>query len=224
MTEDKHLRRWTLVFAIARRKTHSQLAKRELNQSLEHFMLAATHIARSTGATMGPKVQAARERVSPAADKVRDAANSSWGSTMAALAPLAAAATDSARKASTEARKTNQRGMKAIDKKAQKMARKASRASSNSGSRLTKLLIAGAVVGAAGALMMRRRKQQAWDEYDPSRPAGGARTEDRTPPDTSITMSDPTSQTSSGMHSPTVSRMADGSISGAEASTRNPTL
>jgi len=233
MTEDRPPQEGTLVFAIARRKTNTQLAKNELNQSLEHLMRAATFAARSTGATMGPMVNTARDRVSPAAGIVRDAANNGWGSTLAVLAPLAAAATDSARKAS----KANQRGMKAMDKKAQKLDRKAMKQESGRrGSKMTTLLIAGAAIGAVGAMVMGRRKQQQWDEYDPSRPVGGASTEERmapgatgmvedlTPPDTSITVTDAGNQTTSAMHSPTVAGMADGSIAGAEASTRHTSI
>lgn len=163
------------MFGIARRKNHSQLVRKELGESLDHFVQAATHAARGAGATVGPKVGAARGRVSPTAGKMRSAATDSWGSTVAALAPLAATAANSARQAGNATRKAKaenaraERNIKAA-KKATKAMKKQKQSSGNS-SKFAKLLMAGAAVGAAGALIMRRRKQQQqWDQYDPSRP------------------------------------------------------
>ena len=164
------------MFGIARRKTHSQLAKRELGESFEHFKQAAAHAARGTGTTLGPRVNTARERVSPAAGKVANVATTGWGSTIAALA----AAGDNARDAGAAARKAKAKNAKAMSKKAKAMDKKAAKAAKKkqSGtSKFTKLLVAGAAVGVAGVLVMRRRKQQQWDEYDPGRPVGGAHTE-----------------------------------------------
>ncbi len=225
------------MFGKARRTTHRQMASRELGESFEHFKQAAAHAARGTGATVGPKVNAARDRVSPAAGKVRDVAASGWGSTKkAALAPLIAAS-EGAQEAGKATRKAKDKNLKALDKKARDLDKKAAKAmkkdqSGGRSSKFGKLLIVGALVGAAGALVMRRRKQQQWDEYDPGRPVGGAHTEERavtesmqpaslapnavgtledpTPPDTSLTVTDPIDQTSSAMHSPTVARMAEG--------------
>ncbi len=81
------------MFDRLRRRSHGYLARRELGQSLEHFRLAASHAAKGTGATVAPKVDAARQRVQPAAGRVRNVAASGWGSTITALAPLVAAAT-----------------------------------------------------------------------------------------------------------------------------------
>ncbi len=241
------------MFAMARRKTHTQLAKRELNQSLEHFMQAAAHAAKGTGATVGPKVNAARDRVSPAAGKMRNAATSGWGSTLAALAPLATAVTEGARRATSETNKAKAKNARALDKKIKAVDKKATKAAKNAktarkqsgkgGSKLGTLLLAGAAVG-AGALVMRRRKQQQWDEYDPSRPMGGAHTEERsvtattgtstmredtTPADSTVVIADAGDQTTSSMHSPTVARMAEGTataddLSQAETATRRGTI
>ncbi|WP_173157916.1 hypothetical protein [Phytohabitans suffuscus] len=87
---------------------------------------------------------------------------------MSALAPLAAAAAEGAREAG---RTTKQAGRKARRAGATKIRAvtpmKESRMSRRRWPMLAGLLTAGAIVGAAGALVMRRRKQQQWQEYDP---------------------------------------------------------
>jgi hypothetical protein len=111
-------------------------------------MQAANHAAGGVNATVGPRMHAARERVTPATDRARTAAAAGLGATAAALAPLATAAKNS--------------GRRAIGKKPVKPARR--------WPRIATLLAAGAAVGAAGAFILRRRRQQQWEEYDPSRP------------------------------------------------------
>ncbi|MFD0785457.1 hypothetical protein ACFQZ8_16230, partial [Micromonospora azadirachtae] len=51
------------VFGMGRRKSQRQLAKAELNQGISHLVQAATHAARGAGATVGPRVLAARDQV-----------------------------------------------------------------------------------------------------------------------------------------------------------------
>jgi hypothetical protein len=155
-----------VVLGIRRRpRSHARLAKEELSEGLDHLMQAATHVAGGVGATMGPRVSAAREYMTPAAGKVRDTASHGWETTVAALAPLAAAAREGAKDGSRKARKAGRKakatGYRAIGKKEKNMSRKR-------WPMLAGLLAAGAAVGAVGALVMRRRKQQ-WEEYDPSR-------------------------------------------------------
>ncbi|HEY3008035.1 MAG TPA: hypothetical protein VGJ63_08215 [Micromonosporaceae bacterium] len=145
------------MLGIGRRKRHAKLARKELNESLDHFMRAATHAAGGMGATVGPKVNAAREYVTPTAGRMRNAASHGWESTVAAFAPVASAARDGARSAgemAVRAKSRNRRQQEA------EMGRK--RRSVWAG-----MLAAGAAVGAAGALIMRRRKQR-WEEYDPA--------------------------------------------------------
>ena len=60
------------MFGIGRRKTQGQLAKVELNQGLGHLRQAATYAAKGAGATVAPRVQAARGAVAPTAVIVRD--------------------------------------------------------------------------------------------------------------------------------------------------------
>ena len=150
------------MFGFGSRKTRGELVKAELGESLDHLMQATTHAASGVGATVGPRVDAAREAVSPTAAKVRNSAANGWASMMSALAPLAIAAVDGARQAGTVARKARSHDMKAMRKKD-------SRRSGRRWPRLAGLLAAGAAVGAASAIAMRRRRQQEWDEYDPGR-------------------------------------------------------
>jgi hypothetical protein len=142
------------VLGLRRRsgKTHARLIREELGESLDHFVQAANHAAGGVGATVGPRMHAARDRVTPAAGKaagrVKVAAASGVGATAAALAPLAVAARNG--------------GRRAIGRKPVKPARR--------WPRIATMLAAGAAVGAASALIMRRRRQQQWEEYDPGRP------------------------------------------------------
>lgn len=150
------------MFGFGQRKARSKIVKAELGESLDHLMQAATHAANGVGATVRPRVTAAREAVSPAATKVRHTASRRWGSTITALAPLAVAAADNARQAGTVARKAGSQNVKAMGKK-----KKGSQMSRRRWPMLAGLLAAGAAVGATSAMVMRRRKQQQWDEYDP---------------------------------------------------------
>ncbi|MBM0232824.1 hypothetical protein JNW91_13720 [Micromonospora sp. STR1_7] len=149
------------VFGFGRRKSQGQLAKAELNQSISHLMQAANHAAKGAGATVGPRVQVARGYVGPAATKVRDRASTGWGTTLTTLAPLATAARDGAAQAGPLTRKAKSKTMRITGKKKQPRRR---------GSMMTGLLAAGAIAGLAGAVALRRRReQQEWAEYDPTR-------------------------------------------------------
>lgn len=149
------------MFGFGRRKSQGQLAKAELNQSISHLMQAANHAAKGAGATVGPRVQVARGYVAPTAAKVRDRASTGWGTTLTTLAPLAAAARDGAAQAGPLTRKAKSKTMRITGKKKQPRRR---------GSMMTGLLAAGAIAGLAGAVALRRRReQQEWAEYDPTR-------------------------------------------------------
>jgi hypothetical protein len=152
------------VLGIRRRaaRSRAQLTRKELNESFEHLLQAATLMAGGVGATVGPRMNAARDFVSPASGKMRDTATHRWEATVAALAPLAAAARDGAREAGRTARRAQAKNIKILGTKESRMSR-------NRWPMLAGLLAAGAVVGAAGALVMRRRKQQQWEEYGPDR-------------------------------------------------------
>ena len=148
------------MFGFGRRKSQGQLARAELNQSISHLMQAANHAAMGAGATVGPRVQVARAYVGPTAAKVRDRASTGWGTTLTTLAPLAAAARDGAAQAGPLTRKAKSKTMRITGKKKQPRRR---------GSMMTGLLAAGAIAGLAGAVALRRRReQQEWAEYDPT--------------------------------------------------------
>ncbi|MEV1143775.1 hypothetical protein [Micromonospora sp. NPDC049799] len=163
------------VFGIGRRKTQGQLAKVELNQGIGHLRQAATYAAKGAGATVGPRVQAARGAVAPTAVLVRDRASSGFASTVAALAPVALAVRNAqagaAGKAVASGRAASAKQAAVARKvKAKNMKAKSKKKSRRGGSMMTGLLAAGAVAGLAGAMAMRRRReQQEWAEYDPTR-------------------------------------------------------
>ncbi|WCN81421.1 hypothetical protein [Micromonospora sp. LH3U1] len=149
------------VFGFGRRKSQGQQALAELNQSISHLVQAANHAAKGAGATVSPRVQVARGYVGPAAVKVRDRASTSWGTTLTTLAPLTAAARNGATQAGPLTRKAKSKTMRISGKKKQPRRR---------GSMMTGLLAAGAIAGLAGAVALRRRReQQEWAEYDPTR-------------------------------------------------------
>ena len=223
------------MFGIVRRRSRSQLVRQELGQGVEHFKQAATHAARGTGAAVGPKIIAARDRVQPATVRVKDAASSGWGGTIAVLAPLAAAATDSARQAGKQGRKARDKNVKKMQKKSSALQKRTNMALGRKqrkprAMKLAGLLLAGAAVGAGAAYALRRRERQRWDEYDPSRPIGATEAAGNesalTPSDAAFEPGknpksfgdrgmgigdEQTDQTSSSLHSPTAARMAGGS-------------
>ncbi|SCL67978.1 hypothetical protein GA0070604_6160 [Micromonospora eburnea] len=162
------------MFGIGRRRTQGQLAKAELNQGIGHLRQAATHAAKGAGATVGPRVQAARGAVAPTAIMVRDRASSGLASGVAALAPLILAMreaqAEAAGKSTTAGRKAAAK-QAAVSRKAKARNLKAARKKQkrNSAGRMVGLLAAGTVAGLAGAVAMRRRReQQEWAEYDPT--------------------------------------------------------
>jgi len=165
-----------------RRKRRGTMMKQELGQSVDHFKRAANIAAQETSATMGPKFNAAKDKVQPAVSQAKDAASSGWDSALATLTPLIAAAGDNVRQAGDNVRhagkktaKVSKRQVKANKKNAKKLEKRANRAlgRKQGGRRTGKLVglaLAGAAVGAGAAYVMRRRKAAQWDEYDPSAP------------------------------------------------------
>ena len=157
------------MFATMRRKNRSTKMKNELAQSVDHFKRAASLAAQETSATVGPKIYAARDRVQPTAVKAKDAASGSWDSAVAALIPLVTAANAKTQRVSKSTAKASKKDAK---KKARKLDRSAAKATGrkrkNRGTRLGGLLVAGAAIGAAGAYVVRKRRQEQWDEYDPT--------------------------------------------------------
>ncbi|SCE71667.1 hypothetical protein GA0074695_0536 [Micromonospora viridifaciens] len=162
------------MFGIGRRRTQGQLAKAELSQGIGHLKQAAAYAAKGAGTTVGPRVQAARGAVAPAAIMVRDRASSGLASAVMALAPLILAvrhaqaeATGKAvagRKAAAAKQAAVSRQAKARNLKAAKKKQK-----KRSPGAMAGLLAAGTVAGLAGAMALRRRREQLeWAEYDPT--------------------------------------------------------
>ena len=163
------------MFTTMRRKRRSAIMKRELGQSVDHFKRAATLAAQETSATVGPKVNAARDRVQPAATKAKGAASSGWGTAVATLAPLITAASENVRHAGQKTEKVSKKQAKSNKKNAQKLQRQANKAlgrkqKGRRSGKLFGLALAGAAVGACAAYMVRKRRAAQWDEYDPGRP------------------------------------------------------
>ncbi|MEU1883908.1 hypothetical protein ABZ491_00285 [Micromonospora rifamycinica] len=160
------------VLGIGRRKTRGQLARVELHQGIGHLRQAATHAAKGAGATVGPRVQAARGAVAPTAVVVRDRASSGLASTVAALAPVALAVRNAQAEAADRAvagRKIAAARQAAVSKKIKAKSPKARKRKQRSRGMLAGLLVAGTVAGVAGAMALRRRReQQEWAEYDPT--------------------------------------------------------
>jgi hypothetical protein len=159
------------VFGI-RRKTHAELIRTELGDSLEHLKAAAGHAAGGVSTAVRPPYEAARDFVVPSAIRVRDVAGtgwqttrSGWQMTRSSVRPLASAAGSKTRQTAKVVRRSKGNGRRA-DKVVE----------SATGRRwpiVAAVLVAGAAFGAAA--VMRRRRQQQWDEYDPSRSLDAAR-------------------------------------------------
>ena len=224
------------MFEMMRRKNRSAKMKNELGQSVDHLKRAASLAAQETSATVGPRFYAARDRVQPTAVKAKDAATNSWDSALATLTPLVAAATDNARQAgktTKKAVKSNRKAAtKAANKNAKKLEKRANKAlgrkqKRRSGAKLGGFLLAGAVVGAGAAYVVRKRRQEQWDEYDPATPIGsrtGADDAAFEPADLSgpsgfvtpvsetpvVDPDAPKDQTSSAQHSAKVAKLASG--------------
>lgn len=154
------------MFGIGRRRSEGQLARAELNRGIDHLRQAASHAAKGAGATVGPRVHAARGAVAPAAVVVRDRASSGLATTAAALAPLAVAVRQARIEAAGKAVVGKAAAKQAaVTKKAKKM--RAKKKSRSGGLTMAGLLAAGTVAGLAGAIALRRyREQQVWTEYD----------------------------------------------------------
>lgn len=141
-------------------KTHGQLAKEEFNAGFDHMMLAAQQAAGGVGSAMGPRVHDVRSMVRPTATRVRTAASTGWDSAVGTFAPIMAAAKEGAREATEAALKAKAREAKRHEKEEQVKQKRIGMALG--------LLAAGVAVGAAAALVMRRRRRNAWEDYDPS--------------------------------------------------------
>lgn len=161
------------MFATIRRRSRKARMRNELGQSVDHFKRAASIAATETSATVAPKINAARERVQPAASAARDAASQSWDSALAALN----AASENVRQAGKTTRKATRRQLKAERKQAAKLQKKAAKAIGRKKSRSGRLVgwaLVGTAVGVGAAYVARRRREAQWDEYEPASSRTGA--------------------------------------------------
>ena len=165
------------MFATTRRKSRSKRRKTELGQSVDHLKRAATLAAQETSATVGPKLNAAVDRVQPAAAKAKGAASSGWDSALATITPLVTAATDNVRQTGKVSKRQARKTAKENQKKAAKLQKRANRAIGRKqrkgrGSKMLGLALIGTAVGVGAAYAAKRRKTAQWDEYEPAAPIG----------------------------------------------------
>ncbi len=157
-------------------KTRQDLVRAEFGESMELLKRAATHAAGGLGASVGPslgnvkdtamnKTTTARDVVMPVAGRVSNVATQGWDSTVAAFAPLA----DRARQASEHGTKLDAKRRNKRDGKAPKVVAISTTTETETTTHtgLYALLATGVAVGAAGALVARRRTRAKWAEYEP---------------------------------------------------------
>lgn len=159
------------MFATIRRRNRKARMRNELGQSVEHFKKAATIAAQETSSTVTPRINAARDRVQPAATAARDVATQSWDSALAALTT----ASESVRQAGRATTKVSRKQLKIQEKQARKLQRKAEKATGRSTSRATRLAgyaLLGTAVGIGAAYVARRRREAQWEEYEPTARTG----------------------------------------------------
>jgi hypothetical protein len=152
-------------------RRHTEQLMDELAQSYDHLKLAAGHAAGG-----------AAERVTPPYDRARNMAARRWGSTKSVFAPFYEQMREGAANArmgghhmhgsETQRRLMQGRLMQGRGAQGRLMQERGAQGrgaqKKNRWPMLVGLLAAGAAVGAAGAVTMRRRRAAAeWDEYEP---------------------------------------------------------
>jgi len=136
------------MFRRRQAKTQGRLMRNELGESFEHLRLAVGHVADGATNLVGPRYESAKRSVKPGLRKANRA-------TAATIVPLALAAREGAL-----------RGKAKMMREEPRMRRWPMM--------LGGLLVAGAAVGAAGALIARRRaSRDQWDGYGSTRSTSG---------------------------------------------------
>jgi hypothetical protein len=164
------------MFRRRQAKTQGRLMIDEFNESLEHLRLAVGHAAGGAADLVGPKLETARTSVKPGVRKANRA-------TAATVVPLAIAARSGVRSGlrggtrhAEQAAKAARKGAKAARKGALRSKAKLMREEPRMRRwpmMLGGLLVAGAAVGAAGAIIARRRaNRDQWEEYGSTRSTG----------------------------------------------------
>jgi hypothetical protein len=158
------------MFRRRQAKTHGRLMREELGESFEHFRLAVGHATGGAANLVGSRSGSAMRSVQPGLRKAGRA-------TTATVLPLALAAGSGVRS-----------GLRGSARQAEQAARAARKGARKGKAKLMReeprmrrwpmllggLLAAGAVVGAAGALIARRRaNRDQWEEYGSARSTAG---------------------------------------------------
>lgn len=170
------------MFGVGQRVTRGEIIRMELGESLDHVRRAAAQAAEAIGATVGPRVAAARAYASPALSRVRLTASNGWDTAVASLAPLVANVAERARQTRTVTREARSQDMR------MKAMRNMMLMGGGRSGRLMKsrrpnrmmwgrkpnrnwprrAMIIGGALGMMGMMIMRRRRQQQqWQEFDP---------------------------------------------------------
>ncbi|MEV8514964.1 hypothetical protein [Dactylosporangium sp. NPDC051484] len=136
-------------------QTHSRLARDELGESLDHLRMAAAHAADGASGALAPRVDAARRAMKPHLESGMSRAKGGVDTVMII-------ARDRSRLTGRKAVKTGRKGKVGMTRNGQKSSRRWP-------TMIGGLLMAGAAVGVASALLRRRRDQQGWDEYGATR-------------------------------------------------------
>jgi hypothetical protein len=146
------------VFRRRQAKTHGRLMRDEFTESFAHMRSAVGHAAESAADLIGPRMGAARRRVKPGLRRANIV-------TAAAVVPIARAARTGARSGARQAELAARAARKGALVGKTKLMRKEPRVR-RWPMMLSGLLVAGAAVGAAGALVARRRANRSqWEEY-----------------------------------------------------------
>jgi hypothetical protein len=115
----------------------------ELGESLDHLRMAAAHAADGASGALAPRVDAARKAVRPGLDRAR-------GVAMGGMETAIVVARNRSRQAGRKAEKMGRKGKS-------KMMRNEAGSSRRWPAMIGGLLVAGAAVGAASAMLRRRR-------------------------------------------------------------------
>lgn len=138
----------------------------EFTESFEHFRQAVGHAAEGAADLVGPRVGAARRSLRPGLRRAN-------GATVAAFLPIARAARTGARSGARQAEQVARAASKGARVGKAKLMREEPRVR-RWPMMLGGLLVAGAAVGAAGALITRRRaNRNQWEEYGTPRSVTG---------------------------------------------------
>lgn len=121
---------------LTKTKTQSELMRDEFGEGFDHLRMAAAYAAGTAAGMMAPRLDSMRERLEPTFEKSLEMSKD---------------------KARAGARRANAIARRASGKKETRTAKRWPMVVGG-------LMIAGAVVGAAGALLSRRR-QKMWNEY-----------------------------------------------------------